>query len=672
LEIVAMVNTALLCASLLVVQVGDPSALSHNFKTYDSLKAKAGKNPQAQVKLALWCEAHGMNGERVKHLAQAVLSDPKNVTARGLLGLIAFGSRWETAEQARDRIKADDAQAANRAEYQERRIKLTNDEIKNQQAADLLEKKGDYQGAYLARLRSNRRLAEAHVELGLWCDRNGLGPEETAHFTMAVHLDPYRDSSWKHLGYVKRNGRWTSREQAAADERDEREQKQANRYWEPLLKKWTAWRGDKRHREEAENLLAAIVDRRAVPSILKLFPIDRPAADQLERVRLLAGIDDPLSSRAIANQAVLSSFESVRRAAIDVLKKRPPRDYAGPLVEMIHGTIRYEVRPVTGPDSRGALAIDAPRFRMVRTYDVPRAFDLASSFRGYVGYDDNGLPVVAQGRELDYMKRQMGNPQVVADKVREIEVRTANILNEATLAAQLRMAADINTITLTNNQAHDDNARIVPVLEYAAGAPASLGDDEDAWRGWWFDSLGYSFQASPKPTFSEDVAAQYLPYSVRTCFAAGTAVHTLDGARPIEEVQVGDQVISQDAATGALSFQPVVFVHRNPPATTLRLSLSDGQYVVCSIYHRFWRANLGWAQARELKPGDSLRSLAGIVQVDRIEPDSVQPLYNLDVAGSRTFFVGRTNLFVHDNTLPEQRLKPFDALPVVESASLPQ
>jgi len=116
-----------------------------------------------------------------------------------------------------------------------------------------------------------------------------------------------------------------------------------------------------------------------------------------------------------------------------------------------------------------------------------------------------------------------------------------------------------------------------------------------------------------------------------------------------------------------LSFQPVVFVHRNPPAKTLRMTLSDDQYVVCSIYHRFWRANLGWAQARELAPGDSLRSLAGVVRVKSIEPDSVQPLYNLDVAGSRTFFVGPTTLLVHDNTLPEHRLTPFDALPVVES-----
>jgi hypothetical protein len=402
---------------------------------------------------------------------------------------------------------------------------------------------------------------------------------------------------------------------------------------------------------------------------LKLFPINRPEADQLHRVRLLARIDDPSSSRAIANQAVQTQFESVRRATIETLKKRPPRDYAGNLVEMIHGTIQYKVQAVSGPDSRGALAIDAPRFRMVRTYDVPPAFELASSFRGYVGYDDNGMPVVVQGRELDYMKRQISNPEAIAAKVREIEIRTANMLNEATLAAQVQMAADISAIKLANDQARDDNASVVPVLKSAAGAPASLGDDEDAWRGWWFDTLGYSYQASPKPTFTQDVAAQYLPYSIRTCFAAGTPVHTLDGAHPIEAIQVGDQVISQDAASGALSFQPVVFVHRNPPAKTLRLTLSDGQSVVCSVYHRFWKANLGWTQARELKPGDPLRSLAGIVRVNSIEPDSVLPLYNLDVAGSRTFFAGRTALLVHDNTLPDHRLEPFDTLPVVELTS---
>ena len=81
-----------------------------------------------------------------------MLSDPKNVMARGLLGLIAFGDRWETAAQARARVEADDTQAAKRALYQARRIKLTSDEIRSPQAADFRGKKGDYQAAYSARL----------------------------------------------------------------------------------------------------------------------------------------------------------------------------------------------------------------------------------------------------------------------------------------------------------------------------------------------------------------------------------------------------------------------------------------------------------------------------------------------------------------------------------------
>ena len=168
--------------------------------------------------------------------------------------------------------------------------------------------------------------------------------------------------------------------------------------------------------------------------------------------------------------------------------------------------------------------------------------------------------------------------------------------------------------------------------------------------------------------FAQDATPQYPAPFIRTCFAGGTPVHTLGGARPIETIEVGDRVLSQDAATGALSFQPVVFVHRNPPDKTLRIELSGGDSVVCSVYHRFWRANLGWTQARELKPGDMLRQFGGIVRVAGVTADSVRPLYNLDVATSRTFFVGQSRLLVHDNTLPDDRLVPFDALPLPPSS----
>ena len=37
-------------------------------------------------------------------------------------------------------------------------------------------------------------------------------------------------------------------------------------------------------------------------------------------------------------------------------------------------------------------------------------------------------------------------------------------------------------------------------------------------------------------------------------------------------------------------------------------------------------------------------------------------MFNLDVAGTRTFFVGTRDMLVHDNTLPAPQAQAFDAL----------
>jgi hypothetical protein len=55
--------------------------------------------------------------------------------------------------------------------------------------------------------------------------------------------------------------------------------------------------------------------------------------------------------------------------------------------------------------------------------------------------------------------------------------------------------------------------------------------------------------------------------------------------------------------------------------------------------------------------------------VAAIESGGVQPVSNLDVAEDADFFVGRGGALVHDNTLPDLRLAPFDAPPSRTSAS---
>jgi hypothetical protein len=68
--------------------------------------------------------------------------------------------------------------------------------------------------------------------------------------------------------------------------------------------------------------------------------------------------------------------------------------------------------------------------------------------------------------------------------------------------------------------------------------------------------------------------------------------------------------------------------------------------------------------ARDLKPGDPIRTLGGVAPVEAVEGAEVQPVFNLDVAGDADFFAGAAAALVHDNTLPDPRLVPFDATPV--------
>ena len=277
------------------------------------------------------------------------------------------------------------------------------------------------------------------------------------------------------------------------------------------------------------------------------------------------------------------------------------------------------------------------------------------------------MPFVAAGVEMDRLRRMpFYGAQVGA--VAAIEARTQELLATANLKAanaQRQLDADVSAIDTFNSES------AIPISESwvfsrpLAGAP-QIENDQDALNVWWYDQLGYQYEPPVKVTLVEDVDPQYPPPHIYTCFAAGTLVRTPDGSRPIEQIEVGDPVLSQNVTTGALEYHPVLVVHHNKPSKTLRIRLTGDETLVSSVYHRFWRSGRGWALARELEPGDKLRTLGGQVRVASIEPGDVVPVYNLDVAGNRSFFVGQGSVLVHDNSLPEVRLRPFDELPVLK------
>src|SRR5262249_12655474 len=152
--------------------------------------------------------------------------------------------------------------------------------------------------------------------------------------------------------------------------------------------------------QEAETHLSSVTDPRSVPMLGRVF-CDDVADHQSWAVRVLSAIDAPNSTQLLARLAVFSAYDQIRESSIDLLRRRPARDYGETLVEMIHTPATYRIQPVQGPGSKGILLVDTPRFQLTRSYDAPAAFRLGSNFFGYVGYDGNGLPVAARGREVE-------------------------------------------------------------------------------------------------------------------------------------------------------------------------------------------------------------------------------------------------------------------------------
>jgi hypothetical protein len=231
------------------------------------------------------------------------------------------------------------------------------------------------------------------------------------------------------------------------------------------------------------------------------------------------------------------------------------------------------------------------------------------------------------------------------------------------------LVSDVQFVESTNAGINLVDDRTLPVLKAITGL--DLGVEPEKWKNWWTDQLGYAYKSDmpeTKPTYTEFFFSHNGSVSSSSCFAVGTVVQTIDGPQPIESIRVGDRVLSQGTATGQLAFQPVVATHLNPPASTLRI-VAGGEAIIATGIHRFWKAGKGWALARELKPGDRLRMVGGIVVIESIDADKTQPVYNLDVAENRNFFVGANGLLVHDFSFVQPVIEPFDQEPVLGSVA---
>ena len=128
----------------------------------------------------------------------------------------------------------------------------------------------------------------------------------------------------------------------------------------------------------------------------------------------------------------------------------------------------------------------------------------------------------------------------------------------------------------------------------------------------------------------------------KSCFAAGTPILTPEGSRSIEDLRVGDRVLSlpEDDPEGTPEPRRVASVFESyGPLLEL---VVGGRSIRTTAEHPFWVVGRGWRAAQQLVAGDVLMSHEKHpVAVEAVgggrEPARV---YNVEVEGYHTYFVG--------------------------------
>jgi RHS repeat-associated protein len=177
-----------------------------------------------------------------------------------------------------------------------------------------------------------------------------------------------------------------------------------------------------------------------------------------------------------------------------------------------------------------------------------------------------------------------------------------------------------------------------------------------------------AFEATPLGAAVRGIsAARAVPSIVKSlCFVEGTLVLTEDGLKPIEEIRKGDKVLSYNEKTKRTEYKTVVqtMVREAEAGRILSLKVEgEGEALGVTGEHPFYvrvhkaRDNTSgeddegeWREAGNLKVGDEIRKADGTwAKVESISQRSEgAKVYNFTVKDNHNYFVGLSNLLVHN------------------------
>jgi len=474
---------------------------------------------------------------------------------------------------------------------------------------------------------------ESHVELAHWCQRNGLAHEEKLQWLYVLQADPNHRGALKGLELIYYQGQLCPLDQVDLHKQQAKAAKQALNHYKPLflILRRSAKSGSETQREAALAQLAAVSDPAAIPALIQVAKleygsVDRPTNQiaaykkktfeleiQQTAITALSYIREHEATQKLLEIAILSPYPEIRRAAAEALIPRDKTSYVPRLMAGLAAPLEANIDLNIMPNG------------VVRLYEQ----------------------ITDVGPESQSTSTRRSKYQTKTYYQRQKKLTTNLRKDRANAIARAQRTQAM--VASTNQSRLQWNARYQETLKTVTGQ--DLGEDPENWWTYWqdYNELDYP---ELKPDYRYSDIDNYCCYQTApSCFALGTPVWTQHGPTPIESIQIGDLVLSQDPITGCLDYRPVLQTTVRPPSPSINVTL-ENETIVATRGHRFWVIGDGWRMAKHLKAGDGLHGASSSSGLNAATEGPEIEAFNLVVGEFHTYFVGNSRLLVHDNGCP--------------------
>ncbi|MEW4489526.1 polymorphic toxin-type HINT domain-containing protein [Thalassoglobus sp. JC818] len=491
------------------------------------------------------------------------------------------------------------------------------------------------------------------------CREHGLYAEERAHLVRTLLIDYSFHEAHERLGHIHRNGTWISPEQVRrmANEAARTEENLAE--WEKEIDRLSRLISHCAPGSKAEKKWIAELNTIRTPDAIPALERNFASKGQREAKIFqdwLGTIDSYRACEALARQAVLSDSAKFRTQAAKLLRDRRPETYVPYLLQgMTSTTTRYQF---DDPDFGTTTAFN-PINTIYRVVSVDSSDTTITTTRE-VRVSNGALPIPALPRRPARLPRGLVGWNLWGEWFQRDEVPVIFDLTEANVGSTILMNYGQAAIE-TGQDVRD--ARIMRTLASATQIEvARQWETSQDCYDWWNvhqevqladGKLQLNDNYNDGTWYVDNRRGEALRVdqvdTIRagSCLVPGTLVETERGSIPIEEIAVGDQVLSQDIETGEITFKPVLHCSLVEDTETIEIVTSH-DIIRCSLGHPFWVSGLGWRLAKELEPGMSFVTVSGETrEITSITPAENAPVYNLIVADFSTYFVGEDLILTH-------------------------